>query len=120
MTDIQDQLNHLMPAHFLMHTPKEWLEQYPRYLQAINKRLDKNQDNPERDRKNRIEFSNRWQEYLKRANSLRQQDITSAQLNEYRWMLEEYRVSLFAQELKTRLPISAKRLKTYWSEISDA
>ena len=120
MSDIQDQLNHLFLPHFLLQTDEQWLRQYPRYLKAIHKRLDKIQDNPGRDRKQRLEISQLWQDYQKRLQTLEKQQAQSKQLEHYRWMLEEYRVSLFAQELKTLIPISAKRLKTYWSEISDA
>ena len=73
-----------------------------------------------RDRQLRIEFSRLWDEYVKRHQALEKQHIESAQLKHYRWMLEEYRVSLFSQELKTRFPISEKRLKKYWNELSDA
>ncbi|MCW9013483.1 MAG: ATP-dependent RNA helicase HrpA [Gammaproteobacteria bacterium] len=119
MSDIQSQLNHLLSPHFLLLTEKQWLEQYPRYLKGIHKRLDKLQDSPDRDRKCRLEIARLWQDYQKRMDSLQQRQATSGQLEHYRWMLEEYRVSLFAQELKTRFPISAKRLQSYWNEISD-
>jgi ATP-dependent helicase HrpA len=97
----------------------EWLQQYPRYLSAITKRFEKARDYAVRDRQLRIEFSKLWEEYLKRQAMLEKQHIDSEQLNYYRWMLEEYRVSLFAQELRTRFPVSEKRLRTYWNELSD-
>jgi ATP-dependent helicase HrpA len=103
LTDIQLQLNHLF-----------------RYLMAINKRFDKSKTNAIRDRQLRLEFSSLWDEYIKRQASLKKQHIDSQQLDHYRWMLEEYRVSLFAQELKTKFPVSEKRLKKYWNELSDA
>ena len=120
MNDIQHQINHLFPANFITHTQREWLEQYPRYLKGIEFRLEKIQDNPARDRKSRLEFESLWNEYEKRAQQLEKHHIESPQLNHYRWMLEEYRISLFAQTLKTLFPVSTKRLKQYWSEISDA
>ncbi len=73
-----------------------------------------------RDRQLKIEFSKLWDEYIKRHESLQKQHIDSEQLDHYRWMLEEYRISLFAQELKTRFPVSEKRLKKFWNELSDA
>jgi len=73
-----------------------------------------------RDRQLRIEYSRLWDEYVKRQASLEKQHIDSQQLQCYRWMLEEYRVSLFAQELRTKFPVSEKRLKTYWNDLSDA
>ncbi|MCW8957036.1 MAG: DUF3418 domain-containing protein, partial [Gammaproteobacteria bacterium] len=120
MNDIQNQINQLFPSDFITHIEQQWLEQYPRYLKGIELRLEKIQDNPTRDRKCRLEFESLWNDYEKRAQQLVKQHIESPQLNYYRWMLEEYRISLFAQTLKTRFPVSAKRLKQYWSEISDA
>ncbi|NOQ70107.1 MAG: ATP-dependent RNA helicase HrpA [Gammaproteobacteria bacterium] len=120
LTDIQLQLNHLFPQNFIMTINREWLQQYPRYLMAINKRFDKSKTNAIRDRQLRLEFSSLWDEYIKRQASLKKQHIDSQQLDHYRWMLEEYRVSLFAQELKTKFPVSEKRLKKYWNELSDA
>ena len=119
-TDIQLQLEHLFPPNFITVIDQQWLQQYPRYLIAIKKRFDKSKTNVTRDRQLRLEFSRLWQEYIKRQASLEKQHIDSQQLNHYRWMLEEYRVSLFAQELKTKFPVSEKRLKTYWNELSDA
>jgi ATP-dependent helicase HrpA len=119
LADIQEQLNQLLQPRFLVDTELQWLQQYPRYLKAIIKRLDKVRDNPERERKHRLAFNGLWQEYLKRAHSLQQQHLHSDQLAHYRWMLEEYRVSLFAQELKTLFPVSEKRLKSYWNAIDD-
>lgn len=118
VSDIQGQLNYLFPKKFIAMVDREWLQQYPRYLIAINKRFDKSKSNATRDRQSRIGFSRLWDEYLKRKESLAKQHIESEQLDHYRWMLEEYRVSLFAQELKTRFPVSEKRLKAYWNELS--
>jgi len=120
ITDIQDQLNYLLQPGFILNTEKDNLQQYPRYLLAIQKRLEKMQGNPDRDRKNRLLIASLWQDYKKREEALAKQHATSKQLKHYRWMLEEYRVSLFAQELTTRFPISEKRLKIYWNDISDA
>ncbi|MCK4674348.1 MAG: DUF3418 domain-containing protein, partial [Gammaproteobacteria bacterium] len=120
VTDIQAQLNYLLPKKFITTIDGEWLQQYPRYLMSINKRFEKSQTNAIRDRQLRFEFSSLWDEYIKRHDSLKKQHIDSEQLNFYRWMLEEYRVSLFAQELKTKFPISKKRLKKYWAELSDS
>ena len=120
MADIQNQLNNLMHKNFVLETRQENLNNFTRYLKAIDKRLDKIQSNPERDRKSRIEIAALWDEYTKRADALSKNNQHSAQLEEYRWLLEEYRISLFAQEIKTLAPISAKRLKKIWHDISDA
>jgi ATP-dependent helicase HrpA len=108
VSDIQSQLNHLFPENFITNIDQQWLQQYPRYLTGIKKRYEKSQS----------EFSRLWDEYFKRHESLVKQHIDSDELNHYRWMLEEYRVSLFAQELKTKFPISEKRLKKYWNDLT--
>ncbi len=118
--DIQLQLRHLFVKNFITDIDKQWLQQYPRYLSAITRRFEKVQDNPARDRQLRLAFAELWEAYENRDAAMCKQHIVSEQLRHYRWMLEEYRVSLFAQELKTRFPVSEKRLKTYWNEIADA
>lgn len=120
MADIQDQLHHLLDQNFIVTTDEQHFSDLARYLSAIEKRLEKIQQNPDRDRKARLEISGLWDEYKKRSTLLEKSNRHSAQLEEYRWMLEEYRISLFAQEIKTRMPISAKRLRTAWNEITDA
>jgi ATP-dependent helicase HrpA len=120
VADIQQQLGSLFPKNFISQTDSEWLREYPRYLSAIKKRFEKAKTNATRDRQLRLEYSKLWDEYIKRKISLEKQHIDSQQLDHYRWMLEEYRVSLFAQELKTKFPVSEKRLKMYWNSLSDA
>lgn len=119
VTDIQQQLGYLFPKDFIIEIEPAWLQQYPRYLSGIVKRLEKQGDNVTRDRQLRLEFALLWEEYRERHNSLINKGIESEELKQYRWMLEEYRVSLFAQELGTKFPISVKRLKKYWDEMSD-
>ena len=72
-------------------------------------RLDKLLSDPMRDRQWMAEVQPHWQRYLSHANN-----HTSQELQHYRWMIEEYRMSLFAQGLKTAYPISAKRLEKQW------
>jgi len=120
VSDIQAQLNALFPENFITAIEHDWLKQYPRYLAGISKRFEKSKSNATRDRQLRLEFNRLWHEYEKRQAALEKQHIDSAQLRHYRWMLEEYRVSLFAQELRTRFPVSEKRLKKYWADMSDA
>ena len=119
LNDINQHLNQLIYKNFILHTQSEWLHEFPRYLKAIQLRLDRLQDKPEQDRKFRLELETLYQAYAKRAALLSEKNIQSTQLDEYRWMLEEYRVSLFAQSLGTKKPISAKRLKKIWDEIKE-
>ena len=118
LNDIQEQIHHLIYPHFIQYTDDQWLDEYPRYFKAISLRLDKIHSNPQRDRAARLEIQNLWHDYIKRRSAGSHSAQELEKLDQYRWMLEEYRVSLFAQELKTRIPVSGKRLKQLWNEIS--
>ncbi len=106
---IQSHLATLVYPHFLYKTPTEWLPELPRYLQAIEKRLEKLKRDPRVDQQRAQKLAPHWDPFEKRIH-----DNPSATFTEYRWMVEEYRVSLFAQELGTRKPVSAERLKALW------
>jgi len=107
LADVQEQLNHLVYRRYLIELDIESLNSLPRYIKAIIRRLDKLDSNVMLDRKNMLEAKKYWNKYnsLKVSRSESNQDLTKL-----RWMIEEYRVSLWAQELKTRYPISSKRL----------
>ena len=113
IADIQSQLDHLIYEDFIYFTPVEYLEHYPRYLQAIQHRLDKLQQSAERDRQHTHELKPYWEHFIDLNDDYYEHPIFIL----YRWMLEEYRVSLFAQGLKTSMPISAKRLEKQWQEV---
>ncbi len=120
LADIRQQLELLLPPHFICTIDEANLQQYPRYLQAISVRLEKARQDSARDRQLRLQIAPFQQDYIKRRALHEKNRIESAQLEHFRWMLEEFRVSLFAQTLKTRYPVSAKRLKKFWQEISDS
>ena len=102
-----------LAAHFMTITPDQWLVQYPRFLRAIEVRLGK----PGRDPQKLAEISPFWQGYLERSKRHREQHIHDPELETFRWMIEELRVSLFAQELKTSIPVSVKRLEKQWEKV---
>ncbi len=106
---IKSHLSTLIYPHFLQQTPSEWLSELPRYLHAAEKRLEKLEQNPQADRQRTQQLAPHWDPFEKRINENR-----SAAFTEYRWMVEEFRVSLFAQELGTKKPVSADRLKKLW------
>ena len=112
--DIRGQLSWLVPAGFLLVTPWHRLQEYSRYLQAIEQRLEKLGGNPGRDAQLTAQI--RPLEARYRAQVKAERGARSPGADEYRWMLEEFRVSLFAQQLKTRMPISARRLDDGWAE----
>ncbi len=116
--DIQEQLAHLIYPRFIQHTPAEWLREYPRYLKAVNLRLEKlGSGAAARDRAATQELKPLWQAYLERREIHRQQGIVDPTLTQYRWMIEELRVSLFAQTLGTKMPVSVKRLKQQFAQV---
>ncbi|MBF0214909.1 MAG: ATP-dependent RNA helicase HrpA, partial [Magnetococcales bacterium] len=98
--DVQEQLTHLLPADFMRVTPDPWLERLPVYLQAISIRLDRCARDPLKDARNAHETVPHWLEYRKRAEGHAKEKLHDPELTILRWMLEEYRISLFAQELK--------------------
>ena len=120
MADIRSQLDLLVSKRFLVETPWLWLEQLPRYLAAIARRLDKLARQSQKDRVLTGELRALQDAWSLRREALEKQGIEDASLWQYRWMLEEYRVSLFAQELGTQAPVSAKRLAQLWKEVAVA
>ena len=115
VADMREQLQHLVYPGFVLATPAPWLAQMPRYLKALRRRLDKLPGGEARDRQAMLTVAPFWQRYRQRSEALAQP--LPRELEHFRWMIEELRVSLFAQELKTRFPVSAKRLEKYWAEL---
>ncbi len=117
LNDIKAQLAHLVYPGFVRETPAEWLKEYPRYLKAIEQRFEKIGAQLQRDRVWSGELAGYWEQYRARLNKHQQEGKRDPQLALYRWMLEEYRVSLWAQQLGTRMPVSDKRLNKQWSQV---
>ncbi|MEI6320400.1 MAG: ATP-dependent RNA helicase HrpA [Pseudomonadota bacterium] len=115
--DIAAQLQRLLPKRFLMLTPWPALQHLPRYLKAVVLRLDKLRADPARDAARLAELRPLEQRWLRRLSDLK--GSGPGRLDEYRWLLEELRVSLFAQELRTPQPVSVKRLDKVWAQLSD-
>lgn len=116
--DIEQQIDHMVYKNCFTQTPWEYLQHIPRYLKALNLRIQKQPTNPDRDGKNAASVRLIWQKWQDKVNNLQEShiDIPPA-LHDFRWMIEELRVSLFAQELKTPMPISTKRLDKIWTEM---
>ena len=114
--DIAAQLARLVPSRFLAATPWPQLAHLPRYLKAVVMRLDKLRADPARDAHRLAELrpleSRFWRHLAERKG------VADARLDEFRWLLEELRVSLFAQELRTPQPVSVKRLDKAWAQLS--
>ncbi|MGZ5186879.1 MAG: DUF3418 domain-containing protein, partial [Caldimonas sp.] len=112
--DIAAQIERLVPRRFLALTPWPRLAHLPRYLRAIVMRLDKLKADPGRDAARLAELRPLEQRHAKKLAERR--GARDARLDEFRWWLEELRVGLFAQELKTPQPVSAKRLEKIWAQ----
>ncbi|MEU5883352.1 ATP-dependent RNA helicase HrpA [Spirillospora sp. NPDC047279] len=111
LTGVREQLNALIRPGFVTETGWQRLADLPRYLRALQVRLDKLPENPGRDRQLAQQVAVLEEEYqrtLQRLHPARRDDEAARQI---RWMLEEYRVSLFAQQLGTRYPVSDKRIR---------
>lgn len=115
--ELQQQLAKLVYKGFLAATPWSQLPHLPRYMRAMGLRMDKQPANPQRDGQRGAEIRDLWQKWETRVAEENEAEGASQALLDFRWQIEELRVSLFAQELKTPYPVSAKRLLKLWSEL---
>jgi ATP-dependent helicase HrpA len=116
-SELRAQLARLIHKGYFSATPWNRLADLPRYLQAMQLRLDKFAANPERDAKHAAAIAGLWARYEERLEKQKKAGAVDPRLDEYRWHIEELRVSLFAQELKTPYPVSFKRLDRIWNAI---
>jgi ATP-dependent helicase HrpA len=114
--DIEAQLARLVTKRFLVATPWPQLSHVPRYLKGVVMRLDKWRSDPARDVARLAELRPIEQRYLRLV--IDRKGVRDARLDEFRWLLEELRISLFAQELRTPQPVSAKRLEKAWAQMT--
>jgi ATP-dependent helicase HrpA len=113
--DCQEQLARLLPKNFIAATPWAALAHLPRYLKAITVRLDKIRADSARDAQKLAELRPQEQRYSRLLAERKGQH--DARLEEVRWLLQELRVSFFAQELRTPQPVSIKRLEKVWQAL---
>jgi len=114
--DCTQQLQRLMPKNFMAATPWPQLQHYARYLKAITLRLDKYRADPARDAQRLAELKPQEQRYWRLV--AERKGAQDARMLEFRWLLEELRVSFFAQELRTPQPVSIKRLEKAWGQLN--
>ncbi|ROZ78206.1 ATP-dependent RNA helicase HrpA [Ramlibacter sp. WS9] len=114
--DAAQQLQRLMPKRFLAVTPWAQLQHFPRYLKAIVLRLDKLRADPARDVSRMAELKPQEQRYWRLV--AERKGAVDDRMQEFRWLLEELRVSFFAQELRTPQPVSVKRLEKLWGQLN--
>jgi ATP-dependent helicase HrpA len=114
--DVQQQLQRLVPKDFLAVTPWPQLQHFARYLKAITLRLDKLRADPARDAARMLELKAQEQRYWRLV--AERKGHADARMQELRWLLEELRVSFFAQELRTPQPVSVKRIDKTWAQLN--
>ena len=113
--DAAQQLIRLMPKRFLLQTPWTALQHYARYQKAITARLEKYRADPARDAARLTELRPLEQRYWRLV--AERKGVSDDRMVEFRWLLEELRVSFFAQELRTPQPVSVKRLEKAWGQL---
>ena len=116
--DVQNQIAWITEARFLQQTMWQWLQHFPRYFKAIVARLEKRMSTST---EKEVGFIQEIAQHLERVAVTRQdhlaQGIVDRELDTYRWMIEEYRVSLFAQQLGTSVTVSPQRLEKQWKKV---
>jgi ATP-dependent helicase HrpA len=115
-TDAAQQLQRLVGKRFIADTPWTQLQHFSRYLKAITARLDKLRADPARDAAKLAELRPQDQRYWRLV--AERKGVVDERMLEFRWLLEELRVSFFAQELRTPQPVSVKRLDKAWAQLS--
>jgi ATP-dependent helicase HrpA len=113
-TDIAAQIASLLQKRFITATPFERLQHFPRYLKAAQMRLDKVRADASRDTRWMADWQSLGKPWERERLTMLKSGVLDGFLEEFRWLLEELRVALFAQELRTPSPVSVKRLQKMW------
>jgi len=116
--EVRAQRDNLVYPGFFQATPWEHLADLPRYLKALDRRLAQYPERPVRDAKHAQAVADLWNRYNTRLQVDHASQRHDPDLEAFRWLIEELKVSLFAQELRTPFPVSYKRLEKAWSVIS--
>jgi ATP-dependent helicase HrpA len=116
MADLKFQMEHLVYPGFLVATPGEWLAEFGRYFEAALVRLEKMPREMGREREFLHAIEPLWSRYASKREEQLRQGVRDPELVRYRWMLEEFRVSFFAQQLGTVMTVSVKRLDKQWEQ----
>jgi ATP-dependent helicase HrpA len=117
VADIRAQIGRLLAPGWLARTPWERLQHLPRYLKAAALRLEKLRTDPQRDQRLAAELAALEQPFRRELGARSRNGAISPELDQFGWLIEELRVSLFAQELRTPVPVSVKRLAKLWQSV---
>jgi ATP-dependent helicase HrpA len=113
VSDVREQVDQLIYPGFVSATPRQWLAELPRYLHAAERRLAQLHGNLARDREHALVVARYWQRYRQAV----ERGVEGDDLVNFRWLVEELRVSLFTQSLGTREKVSPQRLDRLWQAI---
>lgn len=116
-SDLKLQLSRLISQGSLIDIPRRWRTHLSRYLQGMHIRLNRAGIQVHKEQDTISELEDFWQRYVEKAKTLKQEGRHSDALVDFRWLIEEYRVSLFAQSLGTAERVSSQRLEKFWQEI---
>jgi len=117
LDDVKQQCKALVYDGFVAATPVTWLRHLPRFLDAACIRVEKSARDLKKDQQMSEQVGVFFQQYQQRCKLMQSKQVIDHDLQEFRWMIEELRVSLFAQALKTSMPISVKRLEKRWQAL---
>jgi ATP-dependent helicase HrpA len=115
--DMTEHLDALVFRGFLRQVPYRHLRDYPRYLKALGVRAEKLQHAAGKDQQRMREMAALQEKWRERSAAARQAGRRDSRLDEIRWMLEELRISFFAQQIRTAYPVSIKRIEGRWKEL---
>lgn len=115
--DLQQHLDALVYPGFLTDMDPRRLAELPRYLRGVEKRIEKLRQDPSKERRPLQAIRPWWERWSERAARRAEQGRRDAELERFRWLLEEYRISLFAQEIGAREKVSEKRIEAAWREL---
>ena len=116
--DVQAQLGHLLPPGVWRSAPVPRLQHILRYLRALTIRLQRQSNDPQKDQSKAQSVVPLWQSFAARRDELRAKGRSTAELDDFGWLLEELRVQVFAPELKTAVAVSLPRVRELWASLS--
>ncbi len=118
LDDVREQLALLTPPDLFVSAPRARLGHLPRYLRAIRIRLERLPNGPQKDQAKAERVLPLWKDWLRRDALLRARGVSASELDTFRWLLEELRVSVFAPELRVAVPVSEPRLAEMWRRLT--
>jgi ATP-dependent helicase HrpA len=114
LDDVEQQLAHLVAPGCLRFYPRDRLAGLPRYLRAVQVRLERLPNGPQKDQSKAEQVLPFWRDWLEKRTDLRARGVPEEDIESFRWLVEELRVSVFAPEVRAAVPVSAQRLSDQW------